>query len=99
MSFHTKIVGVTFEGRQRIVGKLNVGEQLKLIRDPSNTYDSNAIKVINTIGEQAGFLSREVVSDLARLMDSGHKFRCTVSSITGGNIGQNYGANVFIEEV
>jgi single-stranded-DNA-specific exonuclease len=99
MSFHTKIVGVTFEGRQRIVARLRVGEEVKLVRDPYNSYDSNAIKVVNMAGQQVGFLSREIVSDLARKMDRGHRYKCTISSVTGGNLGQNYGANVLIEEL
>ena len=44
-SFFTKVAGVTFEGRQRIVARCSVGESLMLVRDPNESHDKGAIKV------------------------------------------------------
>ncbi len=44
-SFHTKIVGVSFEGRQDLVAGLQLGHELTLERQPENPYDPNAIAV------------------------------------------------------
>jgi hypothetical protein len=50
----TRVVGVTYSGRQAIVAKLKVGETVILRREPSNFYDCNAIMVLRTNGEQIG---------------------------------------------
>lgn len=42
-----KIVGVTFENRQNLIKKLQVNEELKLVREPNNLFDKNAVAVYN----------------------------------------------------
>lgn len=42
MEFYTKVVGVSFDGRQRLIRQTRVGESLSLVRDPNNQYDRNA---------------------------------------------------------
>jgi len=98
-SFHTKIVGVTHDNddgssRQRFIRKLRVGQRLKLIRDPGNGYDRNAIAVFDR-RRQLGYLSRDLASQFAGVLDNGGDMACTVSDITGGG-GRNYGCNVHI---
>ncbi|HEV7179947.1 MAG TPA: hypothetical protein VGN11_08750, partial [Candidatus Baltobacteraceae bacterium] len=44
-AFHTKLAGVSFEGRQDVIAGLRVGFELDLIRQPDNQYDANAIAV------------------------------------------------------
>ena len=97
MEFHTKVAGVTFDNRQRIIRRMSVGEIVSLVRDPYNPYDSNAIKVINSNGDQIGFISRELASSLAYQMDSGVKYNATVCGITGTNPGENIGVNLLIK--
>ncbi len=55
-----KVVGVTFEGRQEVVARLHLGEQVHLRREPSNLYDSNAIRVERLNREQIGYLNRRL---------------------------------------
>ena len=43
-SFFSKVAGVTFEDRQRIVARYFVGERLILVRDPNNRFDKGAIQ-------------------------------------------------------
>ena len=96
-SFHTKVVGVTFEGRQRYVKECYVGQSLDLVRDKMNPYDSNAIAVYAG-NNQVGFISKELASKLAPQMDQGKVFSCEVSEVTGG--GQNnYGLNIKIGQI
>src|SRR5271165_3595669 len=59
-SFFTKVAGVTFEGRQRVVARCSVGERLVLVRDPGNRFDKGAIKVMRLNGEQLGFVPADV---------------------------------------
>jgi hypothetical protein len=97
-SFFTKVAGVTFEGRQRIVARCSVGERLTLIRDPNDRYDQGAIKVLRSNGEQLGFIPSDVSrggdpSGLAFRMDRGDKYQCRIKNLTGGD-GYNLGVNI-----
>lgn len=65
----TKVVGVTFENRQEVVAKLQMGDRVWLEREPFNAYDVNAIKVIRNNGEQIGYISRHLAVSLAPIMD------------------------------
>ena len=65
----TKVVGVTFENRQEVVARLQMGDRVWLERQPFNPYDMNAIKVIRNNGEQIGYINRYLAQSLAPLMD------------------------------
>lgn len=101
-SFFTKIAGVTFEGRQRIIPRCSEGESLRLVRDPTNPYDRGAIKVMRLNGEQLGFIPSDVSragdpSGLAYRMDRGSKYECKIKDKTGG--GEKWlGVNIEITE-
>ena len=66
----TKVVGVTFEGRQEVVAKLQVGEEILCRREPNNPYDGNAIRVERLDGEQIGFINRFLAADLTPRFDA-----------------------------
>lgn len=82
-SFHTKVVGVTFEGRQDLVRRLAPGDELLIERDELNQYDSNAIAVVSEHG-QVGFLNRDMAAQLAPAMDGGARYSAVVTEVTGG---------------
>lgn len=97
-SFPTKIVGVSFEGRQDLIAGLEPGRDLELRRDPSNTADANAIEV--RYGElHVGFLRRQIARHLAPLIDSGIAYRASLEHVTGGRDGKHFGANIRVERV
>ena len=101
-SFFTKIAGVTFEGRQRVIACCSEGEPLILVRDPHNRHDKGAIKVMRLNGEQLGFIPAHVSrgddpSGLAVCMDRGDKYYCRISSLTGGG-DLSLGVNIEIAE-
>lgn len=60
---HTKIVGVRF-----YTGHATKGEHVVVKREPSNHYDSNAIRVGNVMGEQIGHIPRQMAAKLAKYM-------------------------------
>lgn len=93
-SFFTKIVGVTFEGRQDIVRSLREGDILALERQPENPYDANAI-VVQYGQLQLGFIRREIASQLAPLIDAGRNYRVTAASVTGGGT-RSIGVNIHV---
>jgi hypothetical protein len=100
-SFFTKVAGVTFEGRQRIIARCSDGELLKLVREPDNRYDKGAIKVMRLNGQQIGYISHDVSrgggGGLADRMDRGSQYQCRISDITGGD-GRALGVNIEITE-
>jgi single-stranded-DNA-specific exonuclease len=69
-SMITKVVGVTFEGRQVVVAKLQVGEEIQLCRELTNPYDENAIRVERLNREQIGYINRFLAADLADIFDA-----------------------------
>ena len=95
-SFHTKLVGVTFEGRQEVVAGLAPGAPLRVVRQPDNEYDPNAVALLAPDGEQVGFFNRRLVAVLAPVIDEGVDYDVEVSDITGGETGTSLGVNVVV---
>ena len=92
--FFTKVVGVSFEGRQDSVGGLGSGDELQLVREPENPYDANAVAV--RYGSlPIGFLRREIAKRLAPNIDSGDRYAARVASITGGGA-RSTGVNIHV---
>jgi single-stranded-DNA-specific exonuclease len=95
-ALYTKVVGVTFEGRQDVVARLRPGEPLRLVREPANPQDPHAVRVVREDGTSVGYLSAAVAGRLAPQMDRGARYRATVADVTGG--GDRYlGVNVRLE--
>ncbi len=95
--FFTKVVGVSFEGRQSSVAGLRVGDALTLERQPENVYDANAI-VVRYGALALGFLKREIAVKLAPNIDAGTEYRASVGSITGGGT-KHFGVNILVEKL
>lgn len=96
--FYTKIVGVSFEGRQELLKKLTTGQEVFLQRQPDNPHDKNAVAVIDDKGVQLGFLKARLAKDLARFLDKGVEYTATITSVTGLDEGENHiGVNLIVE--
>ncbi|KAG8857347.1 hypothetical protein FRB96_005834 [Tulasnella sp. 330] len=75
----SKIVGV-----QYYTGMVGTGELVSVVREPTNRFDSNALRILNATGTQVGHIPRTVASRLAPLMD---KNLISVEGIMGqGNL-------------
>ncbi|PEQ95184.1 hypothetical protein CN481_04815 [Bacillus sp. AFS006103] len=90
-----KLTGVTYEGRQFYIAKMNVNDQIYLRRDRNNRYDNNAIGVYNNQNQNIGWIPRDIAASLAPDMDSGVQLFTKINQILGGN-GYNYGVEIFI---
>ncbi len=95
-SFHTKLAGVTFEGRQEVLERLEPGAPLRLVRQPENEYDANACALFDPRGEQVGFLNRRLAAVLAPAIDAGVTYDVEVTDVTGGEAGRSLGVNVLV---
>lgn len=73
-----QIVGITIPNRKRFVDALSIGDELTLVRDADNKFDSNAIKVINQDGYQVGFVAKDWANILASKIDLGFRYSVTV---------------------
>lgn len=96
MIVNTKLVGVTFQGRQEVIRELEEGQTLFWIKDHKNPHDENAIEVFADSGlrKSVGHLSRKVAEKLrfAHIV-------VRVAKITGGGQDRNLGVNVVVETI
>src|ERR1700736_4152613 len=92
--FNTKVVGVSFEGRQDIVAGLAPGAALELRRQPDNPHDPNAIGVWYG-ALQLGFLKRPIAARVAPHVDAGERYSAHVTAVTGGGA-RSWGSTVYV---
>lgn len=62
-------VEVNVVGLQYYSGRVSDQEMVRLIREPHNPYDRNAIQVVNILGDQIGHIERFKACHLAPLVD------------------------------
>lgn len=83
-----KVVGVSHEGRQSILAKMAGDEDVMLVAEPENPFDSHAIAVHalidNDTYQHIGYIKRELASELGGLMANGQRVECRIKAITGG---------------
>lgn len=65
-TLRTSIVGV-----QYYKGLVGPGEEVRLVREPQNQYDRNAIEVRNIGGTKVGHLPKQTAAKLSPLLDRG----------------------------
>ena len=95
-TFHTKLAGVTFEGRQSSLERLAPGTPLRLERQPDNPYDANACALFDPHGDQVGFFNRRLAAALVPAIDAGVDYDIEVTEVTGGDEGRSLGVNVLV---
>ena len=95
--FNTKVVGVSFEGRQDVVEAMRPGESVELRRDAANAFDANAIGVYyGTL--QLGYLKRPIAARIAPNIDAGERYTAEVTAVTGGGA-RSTGLNIYVTRV
>jgi single-stranded-DNA-specific exonuclease len=95
-AFHTKLAGVTFEGRQEVLERVSAGTPLRLVRQPDNPYDPNACALFDPRGDQVGFFNRRLAATLAPSIDAGVEYDVEVTEVTGGEGDRSLGVNVLV---
>lgn len=90
MSEHSKVVGVTFDGRQPIIAEINeLADELIAIREPENPHDNNAIALFiekpNGERQSVGYINRGLAAQLAPRMDAGENLMILDYFVTGKN--------------
>ena len=93
--FHSKIAGTSFNEIDKL--DISEGDELKLVREPNNKFDKNAIIVMWNM-YKLGYIRKELAKDMAVAMDKGRVYKCFVSNITGGTKDkENKGVNILIK--
>ena len=85
-TLNTKVAGVTFEGRQAYIAKLSGGEPCRIVPEPDNKYDPNALAVHvshNGTIYHVGYIPKELAAEIAPHLD-GEAIICSIAGITGG---------------
>ena len=97
-TFYLKAAGVTHEGRQAVVKRLQVGERLIFIPDPSNPYDDHAVRIQTASGEDVGFIPKDKNQRIFEtIMNHTREYYVVVAAVTGGG-SYSYGVNLKVEE-
>lgn len=95
MTFYMKAVGVTFGDRQRAISRLRVGQTLRFVPEPTNAYDSYAVKIETLDGVQVGYIAKEKNREIfLNIRNNTASYSVKVSSITGGGFDTAYGLNM-----
>ena len=85
----TKIVGVIRGNRQDLLEELSEMDDIRLVREPNNPQDENAIAVLNPNGEKLGYirsgLAKELVSYM--MLYPGAVLIGEILEITGDEVG------------
>lgn len=98
VTYKSKIVGVTFEGRQDVIKVLEGSEPLRVRREQDNQYDANAVAVDVMFGEEwapIGYIAKDKNQHIANLLDANKDVNIAIASITGGG-SKSYGVNVTV---
>lgn len=81
----TRVAGPMYNNRQEIIRKMTDKTPLFLEREPSNSHDENAIKVLALVDgekQQIGYLHRQFAEKFAPMMDNGTEVHVENRGIT-----------------
>ena len=92
----TRVAGVTFDGRQGVIARLAIGEEILLKREPTNPYDHNAIRVERSNGLQIGYLNRHLAATLTPFFDACRQPVPACIQCLTGSLRQGYSLGVVI---
>lgn len=83
---NVKVAGVTYENRQSIIAALRGNEPVRVVPEPDNKYDPNAlaIHIATSDGVQhCGYVPRYLAADIAPHLE-GEAVMAELAEITGG---------------
>ena len=83
----SKVAGVTYENRQEVIAQLRGNEPCRIVPEPDNKYDKNALAVHVAVapGQVAhvGYLPRELAAQVAPWLEE-EAVMAELLEITGG---------------
>jgi len=94
----SKLVGVSFDGRQENVKAIQPGFHLFWVHEKDNQYDPNAIHVFAdpALTKDLGHLRKELAAEAVQWIAEGKTMTIVAEQVTGGKNQQSYGLNIRI---
>ena len=94
----SKLVGVSFDGRQENVKIVQPGFNLFWVHEKDNQYDANAIKVFvdPEMTKELGHLRKELAAEAVGWIADGKTMTIVAEQVTGGGQNKSYGLNIRI---
>ena len=74
------LAGFRYYAGKQLWSEMKVGDTLRLVREPDNSYDPNAVRV-NWQGHKLGYVPRADNEALARFMDRGSKAEARITRL------------------
>lgn len=74
------LAGFPFYEGEWILPSLKVGDELRLVREPQNVHDSNAVAVYFR-DEQLGYVPRVENTAVAQMLDRGERLEARISEL------------------
>lgn len=78
---YINVVGINIKDRKKYVDRLNVDDELYVVRELDNTFDNNAIKVLDKDNNHIGYISSDYACYYAFKIDKGIKYKIEVKDI------------------
>lgn len=77
---NSPLAGFRYYAGKQLWSEMKAGDPLQLVREPDNTYDSNAVRV-EWQGYKLGYVPRADNQALARFMDRGSKAEARITRL------------------
>lgn len=82
-----KVAGVSFEGRQSVLARLKGNEPCRLVPEPTNAYDPNALAVHVALSDgsiaHVGYVPRDLARQIAPALE-GENLMVEIAEVIGG---------------
>lgn len=75
------VVGIHVGNRLKTLQELSEGDGLKLVREPKNAYDKNAIKVYTLDDREIGFIAKDWASIFSYKIDIGFLYKVSLVKV------------------
>ena len=66
---------------KKIIQKLHEGQEVKLVPEPENQYDSHAMRAETVGGQKLGYVPRELNLEVLQIQDQGVIESCKISQV------------------
>jgi hypothetical protein len=81
------VTGAQIGNRPTLLSDIQLGMQVRLVREPDNPVDSNAIQIVLENGDVAGYMPRSEAEEVAPVLDTGYTYEATIVKILAGKVG------------
>lgn len=78
------VAGVQHHNLPKVISRLIEGDDLDLVPEPTNKFDSNAVR-IEYEGIMLGYVPRKLSAEISAALEVGTNLSCTIETLTPEN--------------